>query len=462
MKRGSLRRRLLGLLVLLPLALGVTGVIIDVAFWRAQETSIRQSLLYSSGTLLELPDLDGEALAVAREPAEPAFSQINGPLMARLLSADGAVLWQSRSALGRELPQTPLPEGAAPPDVQYLSALSSTVAATVATDPESYHLLRRWVQFELGPLHATDKRLQTVIIEVWQSSSVTAPVATAFGRTLWSGLLALTLLLALALWGVLQSSLRPLARVREELVAMQAGRQQHFESEYPEEIHGLTTAIDQLLLGERRQRERHRQRLSDLAHSLKTPLAVLQAECSTADEDSLIRAQLMTMDETIAWHLKRGAGAGSGWQAPIPLRPVLQRLVVALEKVYQRPSGSIGIDVPQSITVAVDQGDLLEIFGNLLDNACKHGGQRVQVAAEREEKTEHVRIWVDDDGTGVPPAERERVLQRGVRADTRAPGQGIGLAVVAELVLDYGGSIRVEDSPLGGARVTLGLPTGTL
>ena len=263
------------------------------------------------------------------------------------------------------------------------------------------------------------------------------------------------LLLLTSFWSL--SSLRTMARQIDEI---RAGTREALSNDYERELTPLTGSVNQLLENERQQTQRYQHALNDLAHSLKTRLALIQI---TTREVKLgreihdnINEQILTMDQMIQYQLRRAVTGrqrlASKGTEPVPL---IEKLLASLTKVYRHKKLQTHFKFDDDALFHGEQGDLMELMGNLLDNACKFAISEVKVTVRRH--LERLRIEVEDDGPGIDPAKSEQIFQRGVRADS-SPGQGIGLAVVTEIVHSYGGQIRVDESPLGGARFTLDLP----
>ncbi|MGL5812461.1 MAG: ATP-binding protein [Aeromonas sp.] len=263
------------------------------------------------------------------------------------------------------------------------------------------------------------------------------------------------LLLLTSFWSL--SSLRTMARQINEI---RAGQREALSSDYERELLPLTESVNQLLENERQQTLRYQHALNDLAHSLKTRLALIQI---TAQEFKLghpvhdnIDEQITTMDQIIQYQLRRAVTGrkrlASKGTEPVPL---IEKLLASLAKVYRHKKLQTQFQFDDDVFFHGEQGDLMEMMGNLLDNACKFAISEVRVQVRR--KGSGLLILVEDDGPGIPPGKSEQIFQRGVRADS-SPGQGIGLAVVTEIVHSYGGDIRVDESPLGGARFQMTLP----
>ncbi|MFD1259908.1 ATP-binding protein [Entomomonas asaccharolytica] len=268
---------------------------------------------------------------------------------------------------------------------------------------------------------------------------------------------ALSCLLGLLAVG-LTWSLKPLRRLRSQLDDIEAGKREQLDENVPSEIHRLTHSLNRLLTTERMQRERYQDTLGDLAHSLKTPLTVLQntieeikeKDSSVINQLAVMQAQIERMGQQIGYQLQRATqrkGALIGHQ--ISLRPLLDSLTSTLNKVYADKQVISVIDFPHDLKLHAEEAALLELFGNLLENAYRLCLTTVRITGKVTEK--EVLITVEDDGPGVPINKRKTVLQRGVRGDSLNPGQGIGLAVVQDILEGYNGYLEISDSSLGGA-----------
>ncbi len=269
----------------------------------------------------------------------------------------------------------------------------------------------------------------------------------------------LLLALFLRLWG-----LRPMRQVSEELEKIKAGELTRLADDYPKEIQGLTEGINRLIVSERARQERFRNSLGDLAHSLKTPLAVLfsESENHTSKEawQQSVREQVERMRQIINYQLERAVTAGKTTLAePVDVAQTIERMITTLSKVYADKAVRFETRVEAQVVFVGDQGDLLEVLGNLMENACKWCRTRVSVGARNltVKRGRVLELVVDDDGPGVPEDMLEQVQKRGFRADEAVSGQGIGLAVVKEIVHAYSGSMRIERSPWDGARFVIRL-----
>jgi signal transduction histidine kinase len=263
---------------------------------------------------------------------------------------------------------------------------------------------------------------------------------------------------------VVRHGLSPFAELRERLAAVHQGRDRRVEGRYPSEVQPLVDDLNALLEHRDQTVKRAIAKAGDLAHALKTPLAVLAHEAEVADQAgqaelaAVMHQQVERMRRQMDYHLAHARAAASG-AAPGARCPVLvsaEGLARTLLRLHAGRGLAIQVEVDPAHTVRSEREDLDEMLGNLLDNACKWGRSQIAVTSAVSGST--VVITVDDDGPGLEMSMREAVLQRGVRADEAAPGSGLGLAIVRDLAELYGGSIALSGSPAGGLRARLQLP----
>ena len=261
------------------------------------------------------------------------------------------------------------------------------------------------------------------------------------------------LLLAQAL--ILRWGLAPLGRLEVELAAIEGGEQAEVTGEYPRELAPLAGRLNRLVEQERARQQRYREALADLAHSLKTPLAILRSEQFGDDYAQRVNEQVTRMDHIVQHQLNRAALRGSiELAAAIALKPIAERVLAAMQKVYAGRGLTFTLDCADDVAWPLDEGDAFEVLGNLLDNAGKFAQHHVALSLRRDDAG--LLMIVADDGPGFGD-EPERALQRGIRLDehTDKPGQGIGLAVAADIVDAYGGTIQLGRSTFNGAEVRI-------
>lgn len=397
-----------------------------------------QGLAYALLAATE-PTADGTlSLSMFRLPD----SRLNNPgagLASALIDERGGLTWGSISLTD----DVPLPPMVAPGEWSFESTDTSFILA--------FGL--RWA----NPVEG-DQTYTLLIIE--DRATFRRQVA-GFRRTLWSWLAVAAIGLLSVQGAILAWGLGPLRRLRRDLRLVEKGKQTALGGRYPQELVPLSEAINGMISTGQAQLERHRHALGDLAHSLKTPLAVLRGMSEDERLNAELRPQIaepVARMHTIVDHqLRRAVMAGRRTLTePVALREVIEKLSRTIEKVYRNKAPHFALDIPPTLKVRIDGGDLFEMMGNLLENAVKYGRGRVRVHASRSRQG-LCTIRVEDDGDGFPQSP-ERLLSRGVRADTLTPGQGIGLGASAELVAAYRGQVQLARSEsLGGGAVIITL-----
>lgn len=282
-----------------------------------------------------------------------------------------------------------------------------------------------------------------------------------FNGMLWLALSALGAGLILAAVVQLVIGLAPLQRLRKALAAVRAGDAQRLDGVFPAEIQPLVEEFNSVLTQNEEIVARARTQAGNLAHALKTPLAVLANAAAAGDSNlaRLVADQVGTARRQVDYHLRRARVAAA---VRVPgvrtrLRPVADGLAQVMRRIHAERELEVLIHpMPEQVAFRGEEQDLQEMLGNLLDNACKWAAHRVELHAEK--KRSELVVTLDDDGRGLPAAERDAVIQRGARADEHMPGSGLGLAIVDDLARLYGGRMELLDSPLGGLRVVLTLP----
>ena len=323
---------------------------------------------------------------------------------------------------------------------------------------------------ELGPegqqllaLRADYRRLgQDISISVAQDYS---PVREGFRRLqqigLGMGLVALILVLVLQRITVTRS-LRPLERARQQIAQLQQGQRSQLDAEVPSELAPLVGQINHLLSHTEDSLRRSRNALGNLGHALKTPLAVLLSLASSERLKDLpevraqLREQLEQIQQRLARELNRARLAGDALPgAQFDCDAELPGLLATLGMIHGEGL-LLERDVPPGLLLPWDREDVLELLGNLLDNACKWADSEVRLGIVS--TAEGYRLWVDDDGPGIPESQRLQVLERGSRLDEQVEGHGLGLGIVRDIVDAWGGRLALLESPLGGLRVSMELP----
>ena len=445
----SLRARLLrASAVILPLVIILAGVALLKAFHGSLENAEASQARLHVYLLLGAVEVDGNQLKLPSTVLEPGFSRDGSGVYGFIHNADGSLLWRSRSSQSID-----------PDVVQRLpsSLLQPGQALFSHLPQQGLYLFQYPVIWEAD---GTDIRF---LVSVLRSDSHVVSEMKAFSLQLLGWLSGVGLVALLAQYFIMRWGLRPLDQLAADLQRIEAGTTDHLDGRYPEEVQGVTQSLNRLIESERRQRERYRNTLADLAHSLKTPLAVIRgAGDDCADQHSyrrLVEEQTQRMQQIVQYQLSRAVKSeGRVLAQAVAVAPLLERLVRVMEKVYAAQPSEVSLSLQPDAGFAGDERDLMELLGNLLDNAFKYGNGQVAVEAGLE--AGQLVISISDNGAGVAPAQRQVILQRGARLDSQTPGQGIGLAVALDIVSSYDGALEVSSSTLGGACFRVELPGG--
>jgi two-component system sensor histidine kinase PhoQ len=440
-------RLLISVSLLLVFFFGMTIVVLNSAFREAGEEA-QQDIL--DGQLMALiaaaePNVDGE-LEMPPDLSEPRFGNLGSGLYGALTDDSNFPVWTSRSALG-----TYVPYGEQPSPGQ------RTFSRIELEDGTPLMALSLHVQWEL----ASDD-LKHYTFSVAQSlDSFNAQLA-GFRRQLftWFGAVALIMLFSISM--VMRGLLKPLRQIESEISDVEGGNRQSLSDDFPDELSSVARNMNLLIGSERGRAERYRNTLDNLAHSLKTPLAAIRAvltEQRSSEVTEKIEAQIERMNDIVRYQLKIPAARSKKFGViALPVKKELKKLVDGLHKVYKDKNPSIDVDLADGIVFRGESGDFLELAGNLLDNACKccEAAVKLTIAPLSVGKgSGGMRIIVEDDGPGIPEEARAPLLERGMRLDESAPGQGIGLAVVTDIAASYGGTVTISDSTLGGAKISV-------
>ena len=275
------------------------------------------------------------------------------------------------------------------------------------------------------------------------------------------GLVALILVLVLQRITVTRS-LRPLERVRGQIAQLQQGKRSQLDTQVPSELEPLVAQINHLLAHTEDSLRRSRNALGNLGHALKTPLAVLLSLASSEQLKDApqvrvqLREQLQQIQQRLSRELNRARLAGDALPgAQFDCDAELPGLLSTLGMIHGEGL-ELSQRVPPGLLLPWDREDLLELLGNLLDNACKWADSEVRLTIE--EQAERYQLVIDDDGPGIPESDRQQVLERGTRLDEQVDGHGLGLGIVRDIVEVWGGQMTLQDSPLGGLQVSIALP----
>lgn len=456
LKPRSLKQRLLvGALISLPLFFSLTGFALDRAFQRSlisAETNNLQGQIYLLLAAAEITRNSENNITAWMPDAlpEPRFSQLNSGLYGLILAPPKpAPLWRSASAQISENLSPPL-------NLDQLKGAFSTGRHFIHSENYFYFFQDVYWDNQQG---ATPIRFAVI-----HSSENFQRELRAYRDQLWlwltlAGLGLIIVQLSLFHWG-----LAPLRQLTAALESMKNGDNTKVEGEFSSETRPLVENLNQLLEREFQQRQRYRDGLGNLAHSLKTPLAVIHSQLpklAPKDVREQLQEQIQVMDQVVRRQLQRAVLRHSDSRELTPIKATCLRLCNALNKVYRDKNIQFNLNLSDDLNFRGDSADLMEVLGNLLENACKFCQSTITVTAEPKQELgkNWIQLSISDDGCGIADSEKEYILKRGKRADSVNPGQGIGLSVAAEIVADYGGTFDINNSALGGAKITMRLPS---
>jgi two-component system sensor histidine kinase PhoQ len=428
----------------LVVLLGIMALVLRSAYSDSIQAAERAKLQTAIYSLLAAAEMVNGKLFMPENMPDNQLNQLSSGSYAGVLNADGQWIWQSQSALGQNLPVLPQIAGGL---FEFQSVSYAAQACFALGYGTTWKRGRKMVPY-------------TFWMVVSQQSFRTQ--LKTFQDTLVRGFIVIGCLLGLFQLGILRWALRPLKRLSTAIVAVERGQAQQLTGRYPLELQQLVDNMNQLIISADRQRQKIHNTLADLAHSLKTPLAVVRNELYLSELrgdispqcNQLFSEQTQRMDDIIQYQLRKVARHSGQQPRVIAVKPLIESLIASLQKLYVEKGLQVTLMLDDKAVFVGDVDDLYEIIGNLLDNAFKYAKQQVICRAEQRES---LLLVIEDDGQGITDDQYEAVLQRGVRADERVAGQGIGLAVVSELVASYRGQLQLSKSDLGGLKVLLTL-----
>lgn len=455
----SLKSRVtLAVASLLLIFFGLVVIAVFGSFNETLDRATKQQLAANANTMLA---------AVAREehgqlimPERLSDMRFNTPgkgnLRGYIYDAAGQLVWKSLSASGRPIDYTPS-----------FNLEKRVDLKLVDFDGKSY------LVYEIDALVGCGDYGYSFVTVV--PAKRYYDIIGVFKHKLFLWMSLMSLMIIAIFWLALWWSLKPFREVALQLNEIEQGQRNQLEGQFPSEVRRLTDSINTLLVAEKKQRDRYRNTMDDLTHSLKTPLMVLQSVSNTLKlqgdkpDQKMVKElrdnlnnQVNRMNQIIGYHLHRSITRHYGLKrSSVQVTPVVQDLCQSLDKVYLEKKARIQVNLDAACLFHGDEGDLLEILGNLLENAYKFCRENIRITGfvtGDEHTITPLTLVIEDDGPGIPEENHEKVLQRGVRVDCQNPGQGIGLAVVLDLVEGYQGTLSIGQSELGGALFKIRLP----
>lgn len=428
---------------------GIAGWTLQSIYYRDIQTALQDRLQSDAYILIAASELDDNGvLSMPFLLPDTRFFATHSTIYAQITGNDKGQVWQSVSQARTEIP---FPLNLTTDERRFEQLLTEDGLSVYS--------------FSLGvALQGSSAKQNIFTVSVATDLRDFTRRITSFRRNLWSWLGGVATLLLVVQSVILRWGLKPLTRVANELRAIEQGQRTALGGDYPRELHTLTENINTLIHNRHENIERYRNTLGDLAHSLKTPLAVLRGISESAVAlhltNSALREQVDNMSSIVSYQLQKAAASGSGpLTAPVAIHPVAVKIVNTLNKVYAEKNVQCSLEIGTDVIFHGDVGDLMELIGNLLDNAFKWSTRRVLLQASMSTQGEKVTLHliIEDDGPGIPASMVERVMDRGVRADPSTAGHGIGLAVVRDIIKLYNGTLLISRNSAGGARVAVTL-----
>ena len=422
---------------------------LERAFVKSLMLAEREALFAQMYALLGATDPGETSLLPPSGLSDPRFSTAGSGLYASIRSSKQSILWQSDSLALSE--------------ITFLEAFNEQLP-NVTQGIELFNEIQLGQQayfyLSLGTVWTLDNGDQNFQFTILHTKENLEKEIHSYRTALVFWLFGLAVILIGVQIIVVRWGLSPLNVLAKEIKSIEAGKKAALENAYPLEIDPVTKNINLLLESEKVQRERYKNTLGDLAHSLKTPLAIIRSQIESLTDVSAaeqINDQVESMSNIVRHQLNRATSSiQKTYLSPVDIKHICERIVGALKKVYRDKNLTINLHISDSIYVLAEKDDLLEVFGNIIENACKYSASQVSITAQTSPDT--VNVLIEDDGPGIEESQKQQVLERGARLDTSLPGQGIGLSVALDILSSYNAGLKIETSELGGAKFIVSLP----
>lgn len=425
----------------------LVAVVLEQSFKKSAEEALKERLQVQIYSLLSTAELKSSGdLTIPTNLPEPRFVNPGSGLYAFIQRPNKNLIWRSPSAIGLDIPNPP-------------EKLGTGNTYFIADNPRRYLLHYNIVWKNIDGVE------KEYIFTVAEDSEFVSQQVQRFRKNLWFSLLIIGIVLILIQFSLLRWCLKPLRIIGKDLNAIEKGEKTLLDGEYTTELQGLAGNLNAFITHERAHLERYRNTLADLAHSLKTPLAILHgcSESFSANKET-VQEQIAIMNKIVEYQLQKAAAKGEHKSIKgIDLIVFLNKISTSLNKVYLDKAVKVGVTAPDQCQIYFEEGDLYEIIGNIMDNAfkwCRNAVNICVVKNPRKDRRDYaLLIQIDDDGPGIPDGKLNEILKRGVRADENIHGHGIGMTVVYDLVGMLGGKLEgSKSSELGGMSWRVYLP----
>ena len=422
----------------------VSAFLIDISYRHELEKSEQEKLKLHIFNLLSVTSYQNGETVLPIVLSNPKFNTPESDLWAVVLNNKNKVIWQSLS-----MDNLPTLFPASPELGQWKYGKQYLNGQTFFTT--SYTI--QWGRSSLGksakkePSQSNPTSFNFI---VGQQTDRFNDTVQAFRIWLTLGFIAFTGLLLAIQYFVLKFSFKPINMLGDEIKRMESGEQDKLNLIYPVELASVTNNLNMLIEKEYKQREKYRAAMADLAHSLKTPISILTAELAQHPSNMVLNNALSRINNTIEYQLRRAVISGHNLLTKgTNISATLNMVLTALEKIHKDSNIQVTTHIDPQCLFMGDENDLLEIFGNLVDNSFKHAKSNITIKGLNDKDT--LIISVEDDGNGVPEDKVNDIFKRGTRLDETVQGQGIGLSIVENIVSSYDGELTLKRSELGGA-----------
>jgi two-component system sensor histidine kinase PhoQ len=411
----------------------LVAFVMEQGFRDSTEQALKETLQVHLYSLLAVAEMTGSGkMKMPRSLREPRFSNPSSGLYAAINKTDNTLVWRSASSIGIDLSPSLLLK---PGELVFIK------------DNNGRFVLHYSIIWE------NKKGIENYyVFTVAEDESFVIHQVDGFRLTLRTWLFFIGFLLVFIQYFVLRWSLKPLRIIVNDLEEIEGGQKTRLNGQYPVELKGLADNLNALISSERAHLERYRNTLSDLAHSLKTPLAILRGcvESPKINRET-VDEQISRMHDIVEYQLQKAAAKGQkNLTGKVDIVRIINKIILSLNKVYLDKKIDFSFVHNDSVFIYAEEGDVYEIAGNLLDNASKWCQQQVKITLtqlnEAESSEFSLVLDIEDDGQGIAEEKLEEILQRGVRADENIKGHGIGMAVVNELTTLLGGQLVARSS----------------
>ncbi len=421
----------------------LTGYTLNKTFYNNAYSALKERL--TGQIYLLMADRELNTVNPQNSPQKLSVDILNhdSGLSAYITQADGTILWHSSGSDPRYLP----PDN---PLIYGKIVHGKKVFQTFTVDDKDY------IGLSIAIFWNLNKYQTPLIYHISDDLSELYQIIDSYQKSLWSHLLLMSVTLLISLFVMLRWGLKPLRDVEHEIKAVEQGEQALLQQDYPQELQPLTRNINELIRYERQQQERYRNALADLAHSLKTPLAIIQGQSFDKQQPENYIEQIdkavQRINNIVEYQLQRASTTSPSPHIQyLKLEPVIKSLLDSMKKIYREKAIHFTIQITPGIQFKMDEGDLMEILGNLLDNACKWCKNSINIEVTQD--STQLNIIIEDNGPGIETEKINTITRRGVRIDELTPGHGVGLAIVQDIVTAYNGRIEFGSSDKGGLKV---------